>query len=274
MEPPLDERGEASGDEPLAKDLYKAGELTIWPVSGESTAERLHDRAVRRPAGNSTQLWMRVAGHDPFDTVKPRPLRRKTVYADGRFIRIDHAEKEAARAREPAGPAGPSAPRGNQGASLLPQGFDKIPTAGASPAPPKKHAPSPPPPRRRDGERAANVGEALLPPGFDAIPVAKRPAPRRPKQEPPREAPPIPTPSRAKPPSGGRIRQPPAQRSGAATRRRRIIAAPPEPSPVESTPQAPTPRVAPPTHMGLDDLFGAPREGRAKLKQPTPSDDD
>ncbi|HMV70528.1 MAG TPA: hypothetical protein PKA64_27055, partial [Myxococcota bacterium] len=139
-------------DEPLAKDLLRRRELTPMPWSGEGLVARLEDRATRRPAGSSSRTWLRVAGEDPFLVERPDELTRKTTYVDGRFVRIDQEEKEAARqAQGPARPTSPAAwdkpsssSSSNAGASLIPPGFRNLPSAR-----PKE-----------------NAGDALIPPGF------------------------------------------------------------------------------------------------------------
>jgi hypothetical protein len=151
-------------DEQRAKDLYQAGALIPPTPPGARVLERIEGRERRRPAGNSTRLWMRVVGEDPFLTwVAPDEMRRKTVYVDGRFVRIDQSEKEAERKKHDHRPTPPpraeggEAPRsGNQGESLIPAAFRNIPTASPTAAP----------------KPGANQGESLVPAAFRNIPTA------------------------------------------------------------------------------------------------------
>lgn len=82
--------------EPLAKDLVRNRELQPRSVVGARLVNRLTYRTWRRPAGNSARLWRKVGAEDPFaappEDVKPE---HRAVYASGRFIRLDQAEKEA-----------------------------------------------------------------------------------------------------------------------------------------------------------------------------------
>lgn len=291
-------------DDRLAKDLLRERSLEAHEPPGDRTVSRLDARGARRPAGNSTHLWERVAGEDPFRTARPQPLARRTVYADGRFVRLDQEAKDAARATrgERAKPppmarndgftGGPPARAGgNAGESLIPPGFRNLPSSS-----PKAKVEAP---RPAQGDASkTNLGESLIPEGFRDLPVAKPPAPPRPKQTPTGELPPIV--GTPKPPSNvtrsGRMRTAPARRRQVVRRPRTAEATPTAPTPPAPTPEAtppapPTPPTAPAppaepprpapspgpppaADVGLDDLFSAPREGRARMSRrarPTPT---
>ncbi len=52
-------------------------------------------RTARRPCGNSAKLWKKVGADDPYALPPDFPKsEHRTVYASGRFVRIDHAEKK------------------------------------------------------------------------------------------------------------------------------------------------------------------------------------
>lgn len=54
-------------------------------------------RTARRPCGNSARLWKKVGAEDPYALPPDFPKsEHRTVYASGRFVRIDHAEKKPA----------------------------------------------------------------------------------------------------------------------------------------------------------------------------------
>jgi hypothetical protein len=244
-------------DEPRAKDLFQAGALTPPPPPGHVLVARLEARERRRPVGNSPRLWLRVVGEDPFLSWAPvEDMRRKTVYVDGRFERLDQADKDAERKKHDHRPVPPPQPRaggdepgrsGNQGESLIPAAFRNIPTAAPTAARPTNQGDSLIPPAFRNIPTAAptaarptnqgdslippafrnipaaeapshkaNMGEALIPAAFRDLPVAKPEPPRRPKLEPQ----PVTLPEPAEPAS----RAP--NRPGRPQRQRRVIRTP------------------------------------------------
>jgi hypothetical protein len=142
-----------------ARDVVRAKDTLPRRVAGEALVARLGAREQRRPAGNTSKTWTRVAGEDPFVLARLEgDVARATTYVDGRFVRIDQQAKEAARARQGGVPTPPSSWGGGSGnvESSLPAAFRNIPVAA-----------------KADGERAPNQGESLIPAGFRDVPYAK-----------------------------------------------------------------------------------------------------
>jgi hypothetical protein len=298
-------------DDRLAKDLYKSGELRPPVAVGARTVDRVLGRQLRRPAGNSRRMWMRVAGEDPYETFVPvrEDVTRKTVYADGRFVRLEDGKvpKRGSGPRKVAPPKRDAIPSGFRdiptakssgpsGQDLIPPGFRNIPTAPSSSSSdkPKNLGDSLIPPGFRDiptakSQREApksnpspqkeNVGESLIPPGFRDIPFAK-PEPRRPPPKPDTQPAPPPLPTRQKKSQSGRvrqarsrtvIRQPKATPPPPAAEAPKPAPEPPKPPPVVEPPKPPGPA---PSAGGLDDLFAAPAEGRKRIgrrRRPAPT---
>jgi hypothetical protein len=209
-------------EEPLAKDLLRRREHPARRYVAQDLAERLDLRSVRRPAGSSSRTWLRVAGEDPFLVIGEEELTRKTTYVDGRFVRIDQDEKEAARRAQ--GPSRPTSPASwdkpstssNAGESLIPPGFRSLPSSGKS---------------------KENVGESLIPPGFRDVPISK-PKPPPPKARPASTQAPTatPPPNAKTTSSSGRM---------LVGRRREPLNAPPAPPHPTAAPAAPQPGAAP-----------------------------
>lgn len=231
------------GGEPRVKDLLRRRELPARPILCQVLFDLLDGRNERRPAGNTPRTWMRVAGEDPFAQSTEGAVQRKTTYVDGRFVRIDQDEKEAARKK--AGPARPTSPASwdkpdkssNAGESAIPAGFRNLPSAKSAAKP----------------EGAQNMGEALIPPGFRDVPLAKKPEPPRPKHTGPQPAPPpivVPESSRTQT-STGRMMLP---------NRRQALNAPGSPPP-QAAPLPPPP-IERPAQRAKTDLFSDPRLSR------------
>lgn len=253
-------------DDRRAKDLYKAGELRVPPAAGIKTTKRLLRRFFRRPAGNTRRLWLRVAGEDPFFRMTAPPdIKRKTVYADGRFVRLEDGKvpkrgSGPKRVKPPPRDNSPSTSSSSKpsGNDLIPPGFRNIPAASASSSPPQNQGASLIPPGFRDiptaksqrqapasnptpGDRGENLGEALIPKGFLDIPLAKpKPPPRPPKPDVMPKAPPLPP--REQQNTTGRIRQPRRSRQVIRTPKSEPRPTPPAPPPkAADRPQAPPP---------------------------------
>ncbi len=233
-----EDEAEPLADEPRVRDLVKAGTLPTRGVLGEPMWNRLaQPRLAWRPVGCSKRLWMRVAGEDPFVGPERAVITRRTVYADGRFVRIDRAAAETAPRKVERGD-------GNKGESLIPEGFRSLPAAKSGPPPAPKPAakprpaapPTPPPPERvyspsgrmRGTVRRTPAGLGSSPP-TPLTEGASAPTP---------SAPPAPV---APPPAA----LPP------------VVAPPADDAPT-------TPR--PPSGETPDDVMAAPKEGRARLK--------
>ena len=233
-----EDEAEPLADEPRVRDLVKAGTLPTRGVLGEPMWNRLaQPRLAWRPVGCSKRLWMRVAGEDPFVGPERAVITRRTVYADGRFVRIDRAAAETAPRKVERGD-------GNKGESLIPEGFRSLPAAKSGPPPAPKPAakprpaapPTPPPPQRvysasgrmRGTVRRTPAGLGSSPP-TPLTEGASAPTP---------SAPPAPV---APPPAA----LPP------------VVAPPADDAPT-------TPR--PPSGETPDDVMAAPKEGRARLK--------
>lgn len=209
-------------EEPLAKDLLRRREHPARRYVAQDLAERLDLRSVRRPVGSSSRTWLRVAGEDPFLVIGEEELTRKTTYVDGRFVRIDQDEKEAARRAQ--GPSRPTSPASwdkpstssNAGESLIPPGFRSLPSSGK----PKE-----------------NVGDSLIPPGFRDVPISK------PKPPPPKARPAATQAPTATPPPNAKT----TSSSGRMLvgRRREPLNAPPAPPTTTAAPAAPQPGAAP-----------------------------
>ena len=116
-----------SDDKLTAKDLLRAGELDAPEHAGERFGRRVRDRHMRRPVGNSSRLWSRVDGEDPFgEPRKKEPPKQRGVYASGRFVRIDSEERRKEQVPRPTSRRGPGrssvrAPAPAPALLLLPQ---------------------------------------------------------------------------------------------------------------------------------------------------------
>lgn len=245
-----------AGAEPRVRDLVRAGTLPVRHTLGDRVWARIATpRQTWRPAGCSARLWKRVTGEDPFETTLEGGFARVSVYAEGRLDRLSAAPAEApSRPRAPAERDG-----GNQGESLIPEGFRNLPVSRSAPAakpaaavrPAARPRPEPPPtpaPSLPVYSPTGRVRGAVrrTPAGVEAAPAAPMAAP-----------PPVPTASVEAPAPA----QPTATHAPAAPAATAPAGAAPRPAPDEGD----TPLPARPAET-LDDALAAPSEGRARLK--------
>ncbi|MGC6514293.1 MAG: hypothetical protein ACON4N_07360 [Myxococcota bacterium] len=202
------ESEEPTPEDPPAKELIRT---KAWPereVIGDGAWRSIGPRLLRRPAGNSVALWMRVAGEDPLKIADPAGVRRKTVYADGRYQRLkvdalgNPIPKDGARPREVLPPGVEALAR--EGAGRTRFGDVALRPTDAAPRPADTHGSMgesssasgnrgedliPPgfrdlPMAGADSDRPDNMGEELIPPGFRNLPTAAPKPPPRPKPVP------------------------------------------------------------------------------------------
>lgn len=95
MNPVVDNQVSHSDDDTRAKDLYKAGQLSVRPELGEQTFDRLSSRRWWRPSGNSPRFWARLGQSDPFQQPQgSRALQQHRIYAAGRLVRLEIPQAE------------------------------------------------------------------------------------------------------------------------------------------------------------------------------------
>lgn len=162
-----------------AKDLVRLREIEVRPWLGHNTQARLWGRFSRRPAGNTARLWKKMGEEDPFAAPSDGPPEHRTVYVAGRFVRIDHADKEAAKAAKAknphaAGPTRPKAPEdGAKAASKLPPKAPPSANKGPERIGAYQIGSNVPNPLglRKKGEKAPTAASKRPPPaGFDRTP--------------------------------------------------------------------------------------------------------
>ena len=250
--------GNPEPNERRAKDLLRDGEIVVSPSPGTRTVLRLMARFGWRPAGCSASLWKKMAIEDPFAIPEDIKSAHRAVYASGRFVRIDQADKAAGKA----GPLGGSTPRESKpSAAKAPAKPAPKPSqpAASKNAPPAKKAPPPegfdrtPPIIPRGPATANSTGRLRTAPTNGRRPEpAPAPTPA-PKPAPPAPvAPPVvvaPPPHAAKPPAPA-APSPPAPKPPAP--KPPSVAAPPAATPEGHVPLPPPPK-APPGALNTPD---------------------
>ena len=83
-----------SADQPRAKDLLREGEIQPPTRRWARTVDRIDRRRGRRPCGNSARTWAKVDADDPFRPPRQKRREHRTVYASGRFVRIDKVTEQ------------------------------------------------------------------------------------------------------------------------------------------------------------------------------------
>lgn len=136
----MSDRTPTEPDDRRARDLLRKDEIVVRAWPGFRTIRRLFGRAAWRPVGNSARLWTKVGVDDPY--AEPPEFAKndhRAVYASGRFVRLDQADKPqpspgkgVQKAAKPQNPGAASAGKAAQ------DDFEHTPSASKTAPTPKK----------------------------------------------------------------------------------------------------------------------------------------